>query len=151
MSMSSCSRVSRSRKRSIAHPPAMYHGRRNPCINLATSRTGPNVGMVRGLFLRPPSHLAEARASVVRDSFEDFERDRPVVSAGLQRLRISLEIDRSLPERQMFVAGLAVPSVVVVHVHESEAVGACREVGTRTARPIVGMRVSDVQAGPQVR
>src|SRR2546428_3374024 len=150
-SMSSCSRVSRPRKRSIAHPPAMYQGRGNPRISLATSRTGPNVGMVRGLFLRPPSHLAEARSPVIRDSFEDLEGYWPVVSAHLQRLRVSLDGDCAFSERQVFVAGLAVPSVVVVHVHESEAVGECREVGPRTVRPIVEMRVSDVQAGPQVR
>src|SRR2546422_11772312 len=134
--MSTSSRVSRLMKRSIAHPPEMYQGRGNPRISLATSRTGPNVGMVRGLFLRPPSHLAEARASVVRDSFEDFEGDGAVVSAGLQRLRISLEIDRPPSERQMFGPGLPVPSLGVVHVHQAEAGGQCRRGGSGTRRPI---------------
>src|SRR3989449_10910098 len=120
----------------------MYQGRGNPRIRLATSRTGPNVGMVPGLFLRPPSHLAEARAPVVRASFEDLEGDGAVVSTGLQRLRISLEVDRAFPEWQMFDAGLAVASVVVVHVHEPEADSACREQGPRAVGVIAELGAS---------
>src|SRR2546428_10787653 len=151
MSMSSCSRVTCPRKRSIAPPPAMDQGSGNPRIRPATWRTGPNVGMVPGLFLRPASHLPQTRAPVVRDSFENLKGDGAVVSARLQRLHIALEVDRAFPEWQMFVASLPVPSMVVVHVHEPEAVGECREVGPRAVRPIVEMGVSDVQAVPQVR
>src|SRR5439155_2746191 len=103
------------------------------------------------LLFRPPAHLPEARAPVVRDAFENLEGRGAVVSAGLQRLHVPLEVDRAFPEGQVLVAGLAMTSVVVMHMHEPEAVGKCREIRARAVRAIVEMRVSDVQAVPQIR
>src|SRR6266705_2371021 len=44
------------------------------------------------LLFRPPAHLPEARAPVVRDAFENLEGRGAVVSAGLQRLHDALPI-----------------------------------------------------------
>src|SRR5947208_14860618 len=74
------------------------------------------------LLFRPPAHLPEARAPVVRDAFENLEGRRAVVSAGLQRLHVPLEVERALSKRPVLVATLAVPSVVIARVHEPDAV-----------------------------
>src|SRR5437867_11837582 len=103
------------------------------------------------LLFRPPAHLPEARAPVVRDAFENLEGRGAVVSAGLQRLHVPLEVDRALSEGQVLVAGLAVPSVVVVRVHEPEAVGQRRHVRACTVRPIVEMSMTDNEAVLEVR
>src|SRR6266705_4270294 len=102
------------------------------------------------LLFRPPAHLPEARAAVVRDSFENLEGRGAVVSAGFQRLHIPLEVDRAFPEGQVLVAGFPVASMVVMHVHEPEAIGERSHVRACTVRPIVEMRVTDIETVLQV-
>src|SRR5438132_14325532 len=65
------------------------------------------------LLFRPPAHLPEARAPVVRDAFENLEGRRAVVYAILQRLHVPLDLDRPLPEAQVPGAGLDVPYAVL--------------------------------------
>src|SRR2546426_5992025 len=78
-------------------------------------------GRSSGLFFRPPAHLPQARAPVVRDALENLEGHRAIVFAGLQRLHVPLEVDCAFSERQVPGAGLALASGVVVRVHEPEA------------------------------
>src|SRR3989442_2846000 len=85
-------------------------------------------GRSSGLFFRPPAHLPQARAPVVRDALENLEGHRAIVFAGLQRLHVPLEVDCAFSERQVLVAGLALASVVFLRVHEPEAVTRRRSV-----------------------
>src|SRR2546422_11608660 len=103
-------------------------------------------GRSSGLFFRPPAHLPQARAPVVRDALENLEGHRAIVFAGLQRLHVPLEVDCAFSERQGLVAGLAVPSVVVVRVHDPEAVGPRRDVCGWAARARVEVGGSPLQA-----
>src|SRR2546427_5556301 len=98
------------------------------------------------LFFRPTAHLPQARAPVVRDALENLEGRGAVISTGLQRLHIPLEIDRAFPERQVLVAGLPVASMVVMYVHEPAPVGPRRHVRGCAVRPVVEMGMTHIEA-----
>src|SRR2546427_1611921 len=104
-------------------------------------------GRSSGLFFRPPAHLPQARAPVVRDALENLEGHRAIVFAGLQRLHVPLEVDCAFSERQVLVAGLAVASVVVVRVHEPEAAGPRPRGCAGAGRAVVGEGVTHIRGG----
>src|SRR5438445_11973435 len=61
------------------------------------------------LLFRPPAHLPEARAPVVRDAFENLEGRGGVVSAGPQPLPVPLRGERAPADRPVPGALPALP------------------------------------------